>query len=146
MGVVNIEAGAFHSTEAASTLPIDPVSENGIWVMEIESPPLKEDLCRMSDAYGRAGATYEGADHMVPHPTEILRLQEPEEGETHLRRTFQNLIFTVRKGVIRKDRNCPSPESLVAVIGRGYFQGICQPLHGGREGRFVCGVSGEHER
>jgi acetolactate synthase-1/2/3 large subunit len=118
MGVVNIEAGAFHSTEAASDLPIDPVSENGIWVMEIESPPLKEDLCRMSDAYGRAGATYEGADHMVPHPTEILRLEEPEEGERRLRRTFQNLVFTIRKGAIRGDRNCPSPESLVAVIGR----------------------------
>lgn len=128
MGVVNIEAGAFHSTEAASTLPIDPVSENGIWVMEIESPPLKEDLCRMSDAYGRAGATYEGADHMVPHPTEILRLQEPEEGETLLRRTFQNLVFTVRKGAIRRDRNCPSPESLVAVIGRDSSRQYANPL------------------
>lgn len=125
MGVVNIDAGAFHSTEAASVLPIDPVSENGIWVMEIESPPLKEDLCRMSDAYGRAGATYEGADHMVPHPTELLRLQEPEEGETLLRRTFQNLVFTVRKGAIRKDRNCPAPESLVAVIGSDVARASC---------------------
>ncbi|MEN6336460.1 MAG: thiamine pyrophosphate-binding protein, partial [Phycisphaerales bacterium] len=128
MGVVNIEAGAFHSTEAANDLPIDPVSENGIWVMEIESPPLKEDLCRMSDAYGRAGAMYEGADHMVPHPTEILRLHEPEEGETHLRRTFQNLAFTVRKGLVRKDRNCPSPESLVAVIGRDASKTYVNPF------------------
>jgi acetolactate synthase-1/2/3 large subunit len=128
MGVVNIDAGAFHSTEAASVLPIDPVSENGIWVMEIESPPLKEDLCRMSDAYGRAGATYEGADHMVPHPTEILRLQEPEEGETLLRRTFQNLVFTVRRGAIRKDRNCPAPESLVAVIGRDTHKAYANPF------------------
>ncbi len=125
MGVVNIDAGAFHSTEAASVLPIDPVSENGIWVMEIESPPLKEDLCRMSDAYGRAGATYEGADHMVPHPTEILRLQEPEEGETLSRRTFQNLVFTVRRGAIREDRNCPSPESLVVVIGCDVARASC---------------------
>ncbi|HSV98603.1 MAG TPA: thiamine pyrophosphate-binding protein [Sedimentisphaerales bacterium] len=128
MGVVNIEAGAFHSTEAASTLPIDPVSENGIWVMEIESPPLKEDLCRMSDAYGRAGATYEGADHLVPHPTEILRLQEPEEGERLLRRTFQNLVFTVRRGAVGRDRHCPSPESLVAVIGRDSSRQYVHPL------------------
>ena len=128
MGAVNIEAGAFHSTEAASDLPMDPVSENGIWVMEIESPPLKEDLCRMSDAYGRAGATYEGADHMVPHPTEILRLEEPEEGERRLRRTFQNLVFTIRKGAIRGDRNCPSPESLVAVIGRDSSRACLNPF------------------
>ncbi|MBP8909972.1 MAG: thiamine pyrophosphate-binding protein [Phycisphaerae bacterium] len=128
MGVVNIEAGAFHSTEAASDLPIEPVSENGIWVMEIESPPLKEDLCRMSDAYGRAGATYEGFDHMVPHPTEILSLREPEEGETHLRRTFQNLVFTVRRGAIRRDRNCPSPESLVVVIGRDVSREYTNPF------------------
>jgi len=128
MGVVNVEAGAFHSTEAASDLPIDPVSENGIWVMEIESPPLKEDLCRMSDAYGRAGATYEGSDHMVPHPTEILKLEEPEEGETHLRRAFQSLVFTVRKGTIRADHNCPSPESLVAVIGHDAHKVYANPF------------------
>lgn len=138
MGVVNIEAGAFHSTEAASDLPIDPVSENGIWVMEIESPPLKEDLCRMSDAYGRAGATYEGADHMVPHPTEILRLQEPEEGDRRLRRTFQNLVFTVRKGALRGDRNCPSAESLVAVIGRDSSREYANPfLEVGRVASFA---------
>ncbi len=118
LNTVNIDAGTFHCTEAASLLPIDPVSENGIWVMEIESPPLKEDLCRMSDAYGRAGATYEGADHMVPQPREILRLQEPEEGETLLQRTFQNLVFTVRRGLIRKDRHFPAQDSLVSVIGR----------------------------
>ena len=118
MSVVNIDPGTFHSTEAASMLPIDPVSENGIWVMEIESPPLKEDLCRMSDAYGRAGATYEGADHMVPQPKEILRLQEPEDGESKWHGTFQNLIFTVRKGAVRGDRGLAGPESLVAVIAR----------------------------
>ncbi len=118
LSAVNIDPGTFHCTEAASSLPIDPVSENGIWVMEIESPPLKEDLCRMSDAYGRAGATYEGADHMVPQPKEILRLQEPEDGESRWHGTFQNLVFTVRRGTIRMDRNVPGPDSLVAVIAR----------------------------
>ena len=81
MNAVNIDANTFHSTEATSLLPIRPVSEDGIWVLEIETPPLKEDLCRMSDAYGRAGATYEGANQMVSGPGEILKLAEPEEGE-----------------------------------------------------------------
>ena len=56
---------AFHSTEAFSALPILPHSENGVWVMEIESPPIKTDLVRMTDEYGRAGASYEGIDNMV---------------------------------------------------------------------------------
>ena len=55
-----IAEGAFHSTEASSDLPIKPMSENGIWVMEIESPPMKTDLVRMEDAYGRKGKQYEG--------------------------------------------------------------------------------------
>jgi len=63
-GVV-IEEGAFHSTEACSPHPIQPLSENGIWVMEIESPPIKTDLVRMKDEYGRAGTSYEGVDNMV---------------------------------------------------------------------------------
>src|SRR3989304_7245053 len=45
-GIV-IEKGSFHSTEAFSALPILPHSENGVWVMEIESPPIKTDLSRM---------------------------------------------------------------------------------------------------
>jgi len=53
-GVV-IEKGTYHLTEASSNLPVDPISENGIWVMEIESPPLKTDLVRINDAYGRTG-------------------------------------------------------------------------------------------
>ena len=60
-----IEEGVFHLTEASSELPIDPQSENGIWVMEIESPPDKADLIRMKDEYGRAGEAYEGTSDMV---------------------------------------------------------------------------------
>jgi len=119
MSAVNIDAKTFHSTEASSLLPIHPVSEDGIWVMEIETPPLKEDLCRMSDSYGRAGETYEGAGQMVFQPKEILRLAEPAEGDRTLRQTFQNLTFTVRTGPIRNDKDIPGPNALVAVIARG---------------------------
>src|SRR3989304_6761846 len=45
-GVV-IEKGVFHSTEAFSALPIVPFSLAVVWVMEIESPPIKTDLSRM---------------------------------------------------------------------------------------------------
>lgn len=128
MSAVNIDASTFHSTEAPSLLPIDPISENGIWVMEIETPPLKEDLCRLSDAYGRAGATYEGPGHIVSEPKDILRLAEPKEGEGTLRGTFQNLVFTVSTGGLGNDRRRPDPDALVAVIGRDADKGGAGPF------------------
>ncbi len=142
MGAVNIDSNTFHSTEAASLLPINPVSENGIWVMEIETPPLKEDLCRMSDAYGRAGATYEGTGQMVFEPKDVLKLAEPEHGDRILRRTFQNLIFTVRRGLIEGDRNLPSPDALVAVIGRAQDRAYANPF---MEVGKVCSFQEFHE-
>lgn len=118
MNAINIEAGAFHCTEATSSLPIHPISENGIWVMEIESPPLKEDLCRLSDAYGRAGASYEGSSHMVFEPQETLRLEEPLELERCCSKHFLDLIVTTRKGPIYQDKYFPKPDSLAVVIAR----------------------------
>ncbi len=115
---INIQAGAFHSTEASSSLLIHPISENGIWVMEIESPPFKKDLCRMADAYGRAETPYEGTSQMVFEPNETLNLLEPQEPEGIFCKKYQDLIFTVRKGHILQDRYFPKPNALVSVIGR----------------------------
>lgn len=50
-GVV-LEPCVFHSTRA--------VSDEGAFVMEVENPPLKGDLLRYRDNFGRAGMAYEG--------------------------------------------------------------------------------------
>ena len=50
-GVV-LEPCVFHSTQA--------ISEGGAFVMEVETPPLKGDLLRFRDNFGRAGKSYEG--------------------------------------------------------------------------------------
>jgi len=50
-GVV-LEPCVFHSTQA--------ISERGAFVMEVETPPLKGDLLRYRDNFGRAGKGYEG--------------------------------------------------------------------------------------
>lgn len=118
MSAINIAAGAFHCTEASSDLPIHPISENGIWVLEIESPPLKKDLCRLSDAYGRAGASYEGVSHMVYEPKDTLKLEEPQESERLYRKKYQDLVFTIRSGPIYKDKYFPKPDAFAVVIGR----------------------------
>lgn len=116
-GVI-IEKGVFHATEAPSSLSVIPHSENGIWVMEIESPPIKTDLVRFKDEYGRAGASYEGTDNMVFEPKECLKFQEPQPNKVISKR-FQDCFFTIRKGSFRKDKNFPKPDALVVVIGRG---------------------------
>ena len=87
---VEIEPGEYHSTEADSGLAIDPVSENGIWVMEIESPPIKDDLVRLGDDYGREDKGYEGKEDWVQEPKNLLRLKRNEEVP------WQNLVFKVK--------------------------------------------------
>lgn len=47
---VMIERGVFHRT----------ATRNGAMLVEIESPPNKADLVRLSDKYGREGKGYEG--------------------------------------------------------------------------------------
>jgi len=115
-GVI-IDRGAFHSTEASSELPISPVSENGIWLMEIESPPQKSDLVRLKDAYGRAGTSYEGKDNMVFEPLERLKFKIPEEGQI-FRKELLGRIFTVRQGLSESKSDMPRGETLVSVIAR----------------------------
>ncbi|MBT5469315.1 MAG: hypothetical protein HOK41_01810, partial [Nitrospina sp.] len=113
-GIV-IEEGVFHLTEASSELPIDPQSENGIWVMEIESPPNKGDLIRMKDEYGRAGKAYEGTKNMVFDPSDCIKFQMPEPGKV-LRKCFNDCVFTIAGGADLELTNS-SPEALVSVIG-----------------------------
>lgn len=61
--IVTIDAGAFHSTRA--------ISENGVRLLEFETPPMKHDLIRLKDEYGRANMVYEGLDKMIPDGTYI---------------------------------------------------------------------------
>jgi mannose-6-phosphate isomerase-like protein (cupin superfamily) len=55
-GAVIIENGVFHSTHA--------LSENGIHLIEVESPPNKLDLVRLNDTYGRENSGYESESAM----------------------------------------------------------------------------------
>lgn len=114
-GIV-IERGVFHLTEASSELPIDPQSENGIWVMEIESPPNKADLVRMKDEYGRSGKAYEGTQNMVFDPSSCIKFEEPEP-EKILRKNFNDCKFALARAADLVLASS-SPEALVSVVGR----------------------------
>ena len=115
LDAVVIDRGAFHSTEAHNELPIAPVSENGIWLMEIESPPKKDDLIRLRDEYGRAGVSYEGKEDMVFDPQKCLKLNAPAFCES-LKEEFFDCSFIMQKGAFQKDEY-PSPTALVSVVG-----------------------------
>ncbi len=56
-GGVVIDKSVFHSTKA--------LSEGGVDVIEIETPPNKTDLVRLNDAYGRELHGYEGFTEML---------------------------------------------------------------------------------
>jgi quercetin dioxygenase-like cupin family protein len=60
---VLIDSGVFHSTKA--------LSDGGIIILEIETPPNKTDLYRFDDAYGREFSGYEGAESYVPIEPDI---------------------------------------------------------------------------
>jgi len=56
MDAAIIEPGVFHSTQS--------MSAEGVNLIEVESPPIKTDLVRLNDVYGRAGQGYEGYSEM----------------------------------------------------------------------------------
>ncbi len=54
LDAVMIDPGVFHSTQG--------LSKSGVRVLEFETPPMKHDLVRLEDKYGRVNEGYEGAD------------------------------------------------------------------------------------
>lgn len=54
-GVI-IDEAVFHSSKA--------ISRDGVFLMEIETPPKKGDLVRLKDEYGRENKGYEGKDQI----------------------------------------------------------------------------------
>lgn len=72
MDVVMIDAGVFHSTQS--------VSKEGLRLLEFETPPMKHDLLRLEDKYGRTQSGYEGADRMITGSADMLKLSNTDLG------------------------------------------------------------------
>ena len=73
LDVVVISPGTFHSTQSLSSA--------GTRVLEFETPPMKHDLVRLEDKYGRAEKGYEGAEKMIIDKSKI-RLALKDFGAT----------------------------------------------------------------
>lgn len=63
MDTMVIDEGVFHSTQC--------VSKEGLKLLEFETPPMKHDLLRLEDKYGRAQKGYEGAEGMTIDSTRV---------------------------------------------------------------------------
>ena len=68
-----LRAGLFHSTAA--------LSPEGVVLLEIETPPIKTNLVRLDDAYGRKNQPYESSDKLLPLREECIKIQIPPAGE-----------------------------------------------------------------
>lgn len=73
-----LDKKVFHSTKA--------LSDDGILLLEIESPPIKTDLLRLDDRYGRERAGYEGITEMETRDLkdyDYFCFEEPDSYERH---------------------------------------------------------------
>ncbi len=82
-----IEKGVFHSTKA--------LSENGLSLFEIETPPMKTDLMRLEDRYGRERTGYEGISDMETRRLDDFDYFCFEEPEVHEKIAHDNGKFAV---------------------------------------------------
>ena len=113
MDAVFIDKGIYHSTESYSNLPLIPQSENGNWILEIESPPIKGDLVRKNDEYGRSGKAYEDASNMVYDFDNCLNFKENEISRNISKRFFECEFKIINEF---KLENLPTESSLVVII------------------------------
>jgi GDP-L-fucose synthase len=84
---VIIEKGVFHSTKG--------LSEDGVFLLEIETPPDKTDLVRLEDRYGRASSGYEGITEMQAHNLEDFDCFCFEEADFYRKQTHANVRFNI---------------------------------------------------
>lgn len=71
-----IRRGLFHSTTA--------LSENGVIVLEIETPNDKQDLIRLVDNYGRSKKGYETQNEWYSKTSAQIWIENPKQGMTSI--------------------------------------------------------------
>lgn len=105
---VIIDSGVFHSTES--------ISKDGARVLEFETPPMKHDLIRLQDKYGRANTNYENEKRMRPN-IQYARFFGKEN--KIIRDTHNNKMY-IKKISGKKDIvNLPNPDITLAVLLNG---------------------------
>lgn len=108
-----LRPGLFHSTCAYYGSDVE--------LLEIETPPQKDDLVRLSDAYGREGKPYEDYDKNVP--TDLFYLAA--DGIDY---TFANLQMRVQMMSSREEIAAIDGTTLAVILGGCLTAGPGKPV------------------
>lgn len=114
-----LREGLFHSTKA--------LSEDGIHVIEVESPPDKTNLVRLDDAYGRKEQPYEGDEAIVPMTEECITFAPPATGEplSYMVHGTKLTIETFEDVSLLKKR---PPEDIILIMDGGLVSKTNDPI------------------
>ncbi len=120
---VIIDSGVFHSSES--------ISKDGARVLEFETPPMKHDLVRLQDKYGRANTTYENDKRMRPdaqYETQYARFFGKESEIIH---DAHNNKMYIKRVMSKNDiMNIQNPDTTLAVLLGGSIKSeIGEPLY-----------------
>lgn len=107
---VVIDSGVFHSTRA--------VAAGGVRIFEVETPPLKYDLIRLMDEYGRAGTFYEGQDKMRMGGNECVRFPELTSSGHEEKRFFNSdiCILKIRGSYTNVDLQLLNRYAMIVIL------------------------------
>jgi putative hemolysin len=109
---VIIDAGVFHSTKA--------LSQEGISVIEVESPPDKLDLVRLEDNYGRESCGYENCSQMATDNLEQYGHFYFDDGNCYGKKYSRDNRFSIGMATYSANKNfhkdmAANPESVYCV-------------------------------
>ena len=104
---VTIDAGTFHATQA--------ISNDDLRVLEFETPPMKHDLLRLEDKYGRVASGYEGVGALVAADDSYLRLT----GATDYSSEFYGNSFYLGKSLNKLTDFKKGKTNAIAVVLNG---------------------------
>lgn len=110
LGRLIIRPGLFHSTAA--------LSQGGVALIEVETPPIKTNLVRFKDTYGRQESSYESGDAMIPFNDGCVRLQVPEKGKGEAYTLHGCVLVSERVEDITTLRS-RAPNELIIVLEGG---------------------------
>lgn len=114
-----LREGLFHSTKA--------LSEEGIHVIEVESPPDKTNLVRLDDAYGRKDQPYEGEEATVPMTGNCITFAPPAVGTplSYMVHGTKLTIETIDDVSLLKNR---PPEDIILIMDGGLISKKDDPI------------------
>lgn len=114
-----LREGLFHSTKA--------LSKDGIHVIEVESPPEKNNLVRLDDAYGRKDMPYEGEEAIVPMTKGCISFSPPAVGVSlsYVVHRTKLSIETLDDVTLLKSR---PPEDIILIMDGGLISKTDDPI------------------